>query len=172
MRGATFCFDNNTLDSKNFNPRSPCGGRHDEDSVEALAATFQSTPPCGWRLFNPLLKCRHIHFNPRPPCGGRQFIFASTFMPNRFQSTPPVRGATQLRNFKRWITHISIHAPRAGGDSIRNSFSFIATVFQSTPPVRGATNNELLLTIYNHISIHAPRAGGDFPGVLRNSQDF
>lgn len=22
----------------------------DEDSVEALAATFQSTPPCGWRL--------------------------------------------------------------------------------------------------------------------------
>ena len=35
----------------------------------------------------------------------------------KFQSTPPARGATHRLLRQRGRTHISIHAPREGGDS-------------------------------------------------------
>ena len=55
---------------------------------------------------------------------------------------------------------VSIHAPRAGGDSPypRNSPS---RLFQSTPPARGATDADFWSRCYHWVSIHAPRAGGD-----------
>ena len=36
----------------------------------------------------------------------------------RFQSTPPARGATLNKRLKSIIFHISIHAPREGGDRL------------------------------------------------------
>ena len=56
---------------------------------------------------------------------------------------------------------ISIHAPRAGCDDCSPVRYRLLVIFQSTHPVRGATidtDNETLETV---ISIHAPRAGCD-----------
>ena len=61
------------------------------------------------------------------------------FLPDeKFQSTPPVRGATTLTMVGCGDNHISIHAPRAGGDAFVRK-----------------------LDAQGNISIHAPRAGGD-----------
>ncbi len=57
----------------------------------------------------------------------------------RFQSTPPVRGATCVAGKCPLAQNISIHAPRAGGDTVCLKNPLIYTAFQSTPPVRGAT---------------------------------
>ena len=55
-----------------FNPRAPCGARHD--------------PACGC--------AGHICFNPRAPCGARRVTMTLTIIYSMFQSTRPVRGAT------------------------------------------------------------------------------
>ena len=103
--------------------------------------SFQSTPPA--RRATPRRRCRatgSAGFNPRPPRGGRQDgrrqprrsrVFQSTpparratasatatcRRPSAFQSTPPARRATLVVG--RWIlgVQVSIHAPRAEGDS-------------------------------------------------------
>ena len=66
----------------------------------------------------PLLRATaQYHFNPRPPCGGRQIEDIDL----------------------RVARVISIHAPRAGGDSLYARGEKFWAIFQSTPPVRGAT---------------------------------
>ena len=78
-----------------------------------------------------------------------------------FQSTPPVRGATFVPVLSVCRLGISIHAPRAGGDSGFYNMDCMDGIFQSTPPVRGATLCHSELSEAIEISIHAPRAGGD-----------
>ena len=56
---------------------------------------------------------------------------------------------------------ISIHAPREGGDSVPAGSSGSSTPFQSTPPARGATRRLDPSAAVCSISIHAPREGGD-----------
>ena len=146
------------------------------------------------------------YFNPRPPCGGRPDPHFGTNPAKVFQSTPPVRGATRRRWPRRWRlpdfnprppcggrlavlqdgvadSDISIHAPRAGGDSTSpgvgpppkdfnprppcggrrddHASQLASGGFQSTPPVRGATLSAVRCGGHLCISIHAPRAGGD-----------
>ena len=103
----------------------------------------------------------NTNFNPRPRAGGDCRSY-----PAQSRASP-----------------ISIHAPRAGGDSglgvsISSSFSFQSTppvwgatwrrwkncpftIFQSTPPVWGATHGRRRQPCRGAISIHAPRVGGD-----------
>ena len=79
-----------------FNPRPPCGGRHNKDLTEGFLYRIsihaprvggdRSTSPPPWARSN---------FNPRPPCGGRRAPGHSLDVP----------------------VQISIHAPRVGGDS-------------------------------------------------------
>ena len=56
-----------------------------------------------------------------------------------FQSTPPARGATTAPSMIAEPPPVSIHAPRAGGDSSSRSCVEKYRMFQSTPPARGAT---------------------------------
>ena len=77
-----------------FNPRAPCGARHD--------------------------RCRHADpggdFNPRAPCGARRCGHTETVQIYGFQSTRPVWGATVRQRQIRIPLAISIHAPRVGRD--------------------------------------------------------
>ena len=78
------------------------------------------------------------YFNPRPPRGGRPGGGYFHLVRLGFQSTPPARGATPLRSADVRRLHISIHAPREGGDrGLRRHYGAMP------------------------ISIHAPREGGD-----------
>ena len=84
-----------------------------------------------------------IDFNPRPPRGGRLRPTSSVGRIRVFQSTPPARGATLLPVQFVHQPHISIHAPREGGDEDRHGCSGVYPgAFQSTPPARGATSTE------------------------------
>ena len=78
----------------NFNPRTPCGVRH--ELVQSKG---------GGR-----------YFNPRTPCGVRQSRRHFLICFPRFQSTHPLRGAT-FPSFQPLLDRvISIHAPLAGCD--------------------------------------------------------
>ena len=55
-------------------------------------------------------------FNPRPPRGGRRKRIKIGAEIGLFQSTPPARGATMEQLTGSVAKHISIHAPREGGD--------------------------------------------------------
>ena len=81
----------------NFNPRTPCGVRHDNTNRAPPQELFQSTHPV--RGATPLVFTSHpsaVDFNPRTPCGVRHEDIAMT-----------------LFDLK-----ISIHAPRAGCDQM------------------------------------------------------
>ena len=101
----------------------------------------------------------------------------------RFQSTPPARGATGAQHLPGDPRHISIHAPREGGDMGVVCRVVGGVIFQSTPPARGATPAKhagirarrnfnprppargatLMVSVDTptaYISIHAPREGG------------
>ena len=97
VRGATRQLARRPDLGGNFNPRSPCGERQ-----------MFSPAPCG----------ASGYFNPRSPCGERRLYAESRLAEYKFQSTLPVRGATAASIFASNIPSISIHAPRAGSDSL------------------------------------------------------
>ena len=72
-----------------------------------------------------------------------------------------MRGATLSFSLLLIPIAISIHAPRAGCDSIARRSLTRSGEFQSTHPVRGATEFVKQHFAKGQISIHAPRAGCD-----------
>ena len=166
VRGATAEAQLNAAINAEFQSTPPVRGATCEDADYIQVRVFQSTPPVrGATSVAMKYMTTPFHFNPRPPCGGRLHQVSYLFLELiAFQSTPPVRGATCIpcadrpaqqdfnprppcggrpRPFPplRRCSHISIHAPRAGGD------------LASSP-----------WTYHKIISIHAPRAGGDRSG--------
>ena len=118
VRGATLPSHHVKGDNHDFNPRPPCGGRPEAEATRSLIQAFQSTPPVrGATRTGKVSRRVYTDFNPRPPCGGRP--------------TMPPQYPAKLT--------ISIHAPRAGGDSAKARPFLACNTFQSTPPVRGAT---------------------------------
>ena len=61
----------------------------------------------------------HRYFNPRPPRGGRRMPNGYSGICLKFQSTPPARGATKKKYNDMLSEDISIHAPREGGDPLK-----------------------------------------------------
>ncbi len=57
-------------------------------------------------------------FNPRAPCGARQVNASFATARAVFQSTRPVRGATMKLYLYGSFKAVSIHAPRAGRDTL------------------------------------------------------
>ena len=78
-----------------------------------------------------------------------------------FQSTPPSRGATSLRCADRVREHISIHAPREGGDACIHVFPGAHYKISIHAPREGGDYVCILPRQGGAISIHAPREGGD-----------
>ena len=122
-----------------FNPRPPCGGRHDSHSLPTLPPTFQSTAP----VWGPTRRSRpprknKTHFNPRPPCGGRRDGYAQEVLDFHFNPRPPCGGRRGRPYVVFHGTAISIHGPRVGADRPGNRHA--VQVF---------------------ISIHGPRVGAD-----------
>ena len=133
------------LQTKNFNPRSPCGERLGDFVLFFCCMLFQSTLPV-WGATSGILLlrsgqvkisihaprvgsdgplclrcCCHSNFNPRSPCGERRCADVSH------------RGAKK----------ISIHAPRVGSDALKKALLEAGAEFQSTLPVWGATIRSL-----------------------------
>ena len=102
---------------RNFNPRTPCGVRHEYVPLNGRYLNFNPRTPCGVRplrqiaavVYNdisihaPLAGCDPLycniraggcHFNPRTPCGVRPVCVVLNPPKWIFQSTHPLRGAT------------------------------------------------------------------------------
>ena len=171
-----------------FNPRSPCGERHQQRRARVPQVVFQSTLPLR----------------------GATCLVHRQVGPSVFQSTLPLRGATGAQDEQGGADGISIHAPPAGSDvtnilvdsptvgisihappagSDRSARLLRLTIrdfnprspcgerqvpagppsgeviFQSTLPLRGATCAFERAIRIIRISIHAPPAGSD--GAIR-----
>ena len=171
---------------KNFNPRAPCGARHERLPFSPLALTQIST---------------------HAPLAGRDFQCFGLLIQRLFQPTRPLRGATGvLRLLALRAEVISTHAPLAGRDDLSGcpvrpathfnprapcgarhdrfamierkkkrfqptrplrgatvsaEVSFWIDAFQPTRPLRGATALFLAIWAADCISTHAPLAGRD-----------
>ena len=151
-----------------FNPRPPRGGRRLALYWSADCTSISiHAPREGGDPRDRYAAASLWYFNPRPPRGGRRagrkrtsgenLEFQSTppargatssiqyeYKGSLFQSTPPARGATDDRHHDGGISHISIHAPREGGDRCGLCGHVVRVEFQSTPPARGATSKAIL----------------------------
>ena len=122
-----------------------------------MAATFQSTPPCGGDEagINGLAKV--LDFNPRPLAGATvcAYLFFCYIL---FQSTPPCGGDT-LEHCLHLQIKISIHAPLRGRPPSWAA-CIIAPRFQSTPPC-GGDCGKIEVTLLARVFQSTPPCGGD-----------
>ena len=98
--------------NSDFNPRSPCGERHDPLSPEH----------------------RFKYFNPRSPCGERLPLSEMDISANGFQSTLSLRRATCQSGQFPPKSRISIHALLAESDSHSGSFLSETVYFNPRSP--------------------------------------
>ena len=135
-----------------FNPRPPRGGRPPASAPWSTTGLFQSTPPARGATWTP--------HGLRPADPG-------------FQSTPPARGATRRRHRLDRHAKVSIHAPRAGGDTSPGTPRAGIAVSIHAPRAGGDPRRHHGPEAVQ-VSIHAPRAGGDFQAlaILRLQEEF
>ena len=128
------------VQSKNFYPRPPRGGRLPQS-------------PC---------YPRRDDFYPRPPRGGRLSLVRKLVKGAEFLSTPSARRATcsPVRPPRRSAA-ISIHALREEGDHWTVGTTATTIKFLSTPSARRATDHVPTQDTETGISIHALREEGD-----------
>ena len=117
LRGATLLGLRTKTGTLHFNPRTPCGVRHQDGRAPAADRHFNPRTPWGVRrraaragcdrrpisIHAPLAGCDPFadfgkaaagNFNPRTPCGVRPKAGREQTMEIKFQSTHPLRGAT------------------------------------------------------------------------------
>ena len=182
-RGAT-AFDELTHFTQEISIHAP---REGGDNVQYLGLQhlqlFQSTPPARGATHLPPKRKPDLQFQSTPPARGATCRWTAGICSDIFQSTPPARGATRRvcasaaeksnfnprpprggrRSYLRPAAvclHISIHAPREGGDRTRSREQRRGAKFQSTPPARGATSNAFCHSSdCSHFNPRPPRGG-------------
>ena len=100
-------------------------------------------------------------FQSTHPVRGATHYNLSQFGDNAFQSTHPVRGATSYRDVVRFVSRISIHAPREGCDFAIRFQRPCQTGISIHAPREGCDQECLGDSQSVAISIHAPREGCD-----------
>ena len=117
----------------------------------ARGATAESMP---WRF---------SVFRSTLPRGERRQIASAVVARSAFQSTLP-RGERPLdRRRSLRARTVSIHAPRAGSDTLERQLCCASMLFQSTLPARGATLEPGHARHMTEVSIHAPARGATRP---------
>ena len=88
-----------------------------------------------------------MRFQSTPPARGATVECTGAFTLTLFQSTPPARGATYRRVRGLRACRVSIHAPRAGGDSLRAASASPTTGFNPRPPRGGRPGTVMLVPV-------------------------
>ena len=184
LAGHDFVAPAPTVTAYYFNPRAPCGARHNRACKGKVSPNFNPRAPCGARLAHSrLAKASTRHFNPRAPCGARRCHRYTSYTAMHFNPRAPCGARRQTCwgspsrcyfnprapcGARRSITacsnsggSISIHVPLAGHDGAQHLHQLRRNGFQSTCPLRGTTNTEKTRTRFCRISIHVPLAGHD-----------
>ena len=144
-----------------FNPRTPCGVRHNRLYRLHRHEDFNPRTPCGVRLVSlpvklgifpisihaPLAGCDPStaksgssakNFNPRTPCGVRPGFDGAVARHAVFQSTHPLRGATRVVAVVADPDLFQSTHPLRGATPV-GLYDEAVGQFQSTHPLRGAT---------------------------------
>ena len=151
-----------SLQTLNFNRRSPQGERRSPHIKRFVRLGFQSTLPVRGATLLPLPVVRYLEFQSTLPSRRATNVIWCRKGAHEFQSTLPSRGATVDLLGLGGGALISIHAPLAGSDSALPFRAYALIIFQSTLPSRGATvRRSKSISMMSCISIHAPLAGSD-----------
>ncbi len=126
-----------TCGNNDFNPRPPRGGRHSLIMNEWFRDEFQSTPPSRGATLFIAVELIYVLFQSTPPSRGATLLTILYLVFFCFQSTPPSRGATIHATSALDVAKISIHAPLAGGDSVRIKRAYTIKNFNPRPPRGG-----------------------------------
>ena len=157
MRGATRCSCCCGSFRGDFNPRPPCGERHQTRRPWIRPRLFQSTPPMrgatsastttmswhkisihaphagsDWRRL--LSAQKQGDFNPRPPCGERLRDADNNIIRKTISIHAPHAGSDVQMGGDRVQVQISIHAPHAGSDGSKTCSTRSSTNFNPRPP--------------------------------------
>ena len=147
-----------------FNPRAPCGARHEQIGPMASPYIFQPTRPLRGATRDHAVQRRQAeisthaplagrdkvrqpqgirernHFNPRAPCGARHRVVCGDCTSEKDISThAPLAGRDVVLDGAVVHLVISTHAPLAGRDVDAGKAAIMAGLFQPTRPLRGAT---------------------------------
>ena len=167
-RGATVHFASHNLYLLNFNPRPPRGGRRLMFRPLAVLMWISiHAPREGGDISTFFQRSSDPYFNPRPPRGGRQDDPAGRLGDVIFQSTPPARGATTRRCIYASHSHISIHAPREGGDLYRVLCHHAIQDFNPRPPRGGRLVVNTVNSLKGDFNPRPPRGGRPVPPVYQ-----
>ena len=154
------------LNSMNFNPRPPGGGRRTSSRLRAQSLAFQSTSP-GWRttLWLKYLFCvGHISIHVPRVEDDVNLLRADTAV-EQFQSTSPGWRTTFFLAISSASSRISIHVPRVEDDFPNGIGASDECISIHVPRVEddvgegGAARKRFI------ISIHVPRVEDD--GILQ-----
>ena len=138
MRGATASFEF-VNDSGSVSIHAPHAGRDPSSPMSRrIRHSFNPRAPCGARPIAESGKNPKKGFQSTRPMRGATIDVVHDYQDYEFQSTRPMRGATRPCCCPPPRRGVSIHAPHAGRDLIR----------------------QFLFSLYN-VSIHAPHAGRD-----------
>ena len=139
-----------------FNPRTPCGVRHDQPRLQELLYLFQSTHSLRSATRTRRHSLRNEQFQSThslrsaTPTKGSPGGFGVWF-----QSTHSLRSATAAKIFIIFLTAVSIHALLAECDGAYWSIIGDRRGFQSTHSLRSATLDTQRLKHVHVVSIHA-----------------
>ena len=145
-----------------FNPRTPCGVRHQTLPFLRILPKFQSTHSV-WSAtllhpFKPPLLCG---FNPRTPCGVRPSTVLSMGGSYMFQSTHSVWSATSHAPRETGWEDVSIHALRVECDISSRCSSVRMRRFNPRTPCGVRLPESSSFTYSSQVSIHALRVECD-----------
>ena len=138
MWGATLESTRILVSSSNFNPRTHVGCDLNGLQIEHRVL-FQSTHPCGVRLFNFFRMFMSFLFQSTHPCGVRRWFSIRYVLRSTISIHAPMWGATIAWETSDQWTDISIHAPMWGATGFRpdGRIFFIISIHA---PMWGATS--------------------------------
>ena len=120
---------------RNFNPRAPCGARHNRMIMRTKRLNFNPRAPCGAR---PAAIRRYepagIISTHAPHAGRDRASHGYANIQDPFQPTRPMRGATRHSRRLSSLIGISTHAPHAGRDAEPTGHPIFSTHFNPRAP--------------------------------------
>ena len=172
LRGATLAEALRRMEEAYFNPRTPCGVRHNDIFVIAFSTDFNPRTPCGVRQRDMGEFVESCGFQSTHPLRGATPLMSGHTSGEIFQSTHPLRGATGGRGDCPPGRAISIHAPLAGCDPILYTAPQTQDI-SIHAPLAGCDGGDGDISAKGHaISIHAPLAGCDMLDKLGIKDDY
>ena len=153
-----------------FNPRPPRGGRRDATGLRTTATMFQSTPPAR-RATSAPPEARHPGpcFNPRPPRGGRLGEPTVERPPEDVSiHAPRAEGDSQAMTVTAGLSPVSIHAPRAEGDWRARPMLRAGCRFNPRPPRGGRRERSGSEPTNSRFNPRPPRGGRHTAGGVKH----